>query len=129
MLTVEKILPVVLVSIAAILSLAFMLTHFAEQITAQAAFQLNPVLQKYQDLEPLSIATKEVCVFRNLGISCTSQPPLDKFCYLSMGFTINKQPKAVACSNGFITCELPCGIRGANCVSGIVQGEFSTKRC
>lgn len=127
MLTVEKILPVVLVSIAAILSLAFMLTHFAEQITANAAFQAAPQIQKYDFRNgQATFGTKEVCVFKNKGL-CDSQERADAFCKLAMDFDGLDATPIARCTSGFITCELPCGKSGANCAT--FHGEKSNKRC
>ena len=119
-------MPVVLVSIAAILALAFMLTHFAEQITAQAAFQLNPLLQRYQNQEQLSFSTKGACVFRNPGINCNSQAT-NIFCDGNM-ISRDAKPLATLCTKASITCELPCGATSAAC-NQETGGKFSTKHC
>ncbi len=128
MLTAKKIMPVVLVSIAAILALAFMLTHFAAQMTAQAAFELNPVLQKYQGQPPLSMSTKETCVFTNPGLDCDSKL-VSNFCYNNMGASVNSAAFPTVCSKASITCELPCGKTGSSCNAGSLNIKFSRKAC
>lgn len=128
MLTAKKIMPVVLVSIAAILALAFMLTHFAEQMTAQAAFELNPMLQRYQGQMPSSISTKETCIFTNPGLDCESKAVSD-FCYDSMGVSVKSAAFPSVCSKASITCELPCGKTGSSCNAGSLNIKFSRKAC
>ena len=120
MLTAQKILPVILVSITAIIALAFLLTHFAEQITAQAAFETG--------IFPNSPAkTKEVCVFKNPGVNCKNKENAKAFCNIGMEAPKNSVPTATHCTSGFITCELPCKVIGANCQPG--KGKLVRRPC
>ena len=120
MLTAQKILPVILVSIVAIPALAFMLTQFAEQITGQASFQAHAI-----KTEPAKI--KEVCVFKNPGLDCKNQQNTKVFCKIGMETPTSITPMPTHCTSGYITCELPCGTSGANCITG--KGEMTRKQC
>ncbi|MBI4140315.1 hypothetical protein HY485_00600 [Candidatus Woesearchaeota archaeon] len=121
MVSSKEILPVVLVSCAAILALVFLFTIFAEQkLTGQAAFKASAQLDKpyFRTLTPSSHSVKETCFFQH-GTNCDAA---DSFCAAMTG---NPASFASTCSKRAVTCELPCGQRGLNCEGG----EFSTKPC
>lgn len=119
MVSSKEILPVVLVSCAAIIALAFLVSHFAaQQLTGQF---YNPQLDKqyYRASGPSAISVKQTCVLQGQYVDCANP---DEYCSSRTG---NTAAISSTCSSRAITCELPCGMKGLECF----DGQFSTKPC